>query len=64
MDDILTLDTKNKQTTSSSSSPQESFSLFKTELYELKISFMDELCEVGNSISDTETKKDLHSDQV
>lgn len=25
---------------------------------------MDELCEVGNSISDTETKKDLHSDQV
>ena len=61
LNDILTPDTKVKQTTSSSSSFQESFSLLKAALYELKLSIMDEICEVRNSISDIKAKKDVHS---
>ena len=43
---------------------KESFSSLKAELCELKISLMNEICEVGNSIRDIKAKKDIHSEQV
>ena len=64
LNDILTPDTKIKQTTSFSNSFQESFSLLKAELCELKLSLMNEICEVRNSIRDIKAKKDIHSEQV
>ena len=64
LNDILTPDTKIKQTTSFSNSFQESFSLLKAELCELKLSLMNEICEVRNSIRDIKAKKDVHSEQV
>ena len=50
LNNILTPDTKIKQTTSSSNSFQESFSLLEAELCELKLSLMNEICEVRDSI--------------
>ena len=64
LNDILTPDTKIKQTTSFSNSFQESFSLLKAELCELKLSLMNEICEVRNSIRDIKATKDVHSKQV
>ena len=53
-----------KQTTSFSSSVQESLSSLKAELRELKLSLMNEICEVPNSISDIKVNKDVHSEKV
>ena len=64
LNDILTPDMRIKQTTSFPSSFQESFSSLKAELYELKLSLMNEICEVRNSISNIKAKKDVHSKQV
>ena len=61
---ILTPNTKIKQTTSFSNSFQESFSLLKSELCELKLSLMNEICESRNSICDIIAKKDVQSEQV
>ena len=46
LNDVLTPDTKIKQTTYFSNSFQESFSLLKAELCELKLSLMNEICVV------------------
>lgn len=64
MNDILTPDAKMKQTTTFLSSFQKSLSLFNTELCVLKLSRMNEICEVRNSISDIKAKKGVHSEQV
>ena len=56
LNNILTPDTKIKQTTSFSNSFQESFSLLKAESCELKLSLMNEICEVRNSIHDIKAK--------
>ena len=64
LNDILTPDMRIKQTASFPSSFQESFSSLKAELYELKLSLMNEICEVRNSISNIKAKKDVHSKQV
>ena len=64
LNDILTPDTKIKQATSSWNSFQESFSLLKAELCELKLTLMNEICEVRNSIRDIKAKKDVHSEEV
>ena len=56
LNNILTPDTKIKQTTSLSNSFQESFSLLKAESCELKLSLMNEICEVRNSIHDIKAK--------
>ena len=61
---ILTPDRKIKQTTSFSSSFQESFSSLKAELCELKLSLMNEICNVRNSIRNIKAKKDVPSEQV
>ena len=64
LNDILTPDTKIKQTTSFSDSFQESFSSLKSELCELKLSLTNEICEKRNSICDIKAKTDVHSEQV
>ena len=64
LNDILTPDTKIKQTTSFSDSFQESFSLLKSELCELKLSLANEICEIRNSIRGIKAKTDAHSEQV
>ena len=64
LNDILTPDTKIKQTTSFSNSFQESFSSLKSELCELKLSLTNEICEIRNSIRDIKAKTDVHSEQV
>ena len=64
LNDILTPDTKIKQTTSFSNSYQESFSSLKSELCELKLSLTNEICEIRNSIRDIKAKTDVHSEQV
>ena len=64
LNNILTPDTKIKQTFFFSDSSQESFSLLKAKLCELKLSLMNEICEVRNSIRDIKAKKDIHSEQV
>ena len=64
MNNILTPDTKIKQTTSFSNSHQESFSSLKSELRELKLSLTNEICEIRNSIRDIKAKTDIHSEQV
>ena len=64
LNDIPTPHTKIKQTTSFSNSFQESFSLLKAELCELKLSLMNEICEVRNSIRDIKAKKDVHREQL
>ena len=64
LNDILTPDAKMKQTTSFLSSFQKSLSFFNTELCVLKLSRMNEICEVRNSISDIKAKKGVHSEQV
>ena len=64
LNDILTSDTKIKQTTSFSNYFQGSFSSLKTELCELKLSLMNEISEVGNSVRVIKAKKDVHSNQV
>ena len=51
-------------TTSFSNSSQESFSLLKAELCELKLSLMNEICEARDSIRDIKAKKDVHSEQL
>ena len=64
LNDILTPDTKIKQTISFSNSFQESFSLLKAELCELKLFLINQICEVRNSIRDVKAKKDVHSEQL
>ena len=64
LNDILTPDTKIKQTTSFSNSFQESFSLLKAELCELKLFLINQICEVRNSIRDIKAKKDVHREQL
>ena len=64
LSNILTPDTKIKQTTSFSNSFQESFSSLKSELCEFKLSLMNKICEVRNSIRDIKAKTDVHSEQV
>ena len=64
LNDILTPDTKIKQTTSFSNSYQGSVSSLKAELCELKISLTNEICEIRNSIRDIKAKTDVHSEQV
>ena len=64
LNDNLTPDTKIKQRTSFSNSFQESFSSLRSELYEFKLSLMNEICEVRNSIRDIKAKTDVHSEQV
>ena len=64
LNDILTLDAKMKQTTSFLSSFQKSLYLFNAELCVLKLSQMNEICKVGNSISGIKAKKSVHSEQV
>ena len=62
--DILFPDMKIKQTTSFSNSFQESFSVLKAELCELKLSLMNEIYDLRNSVRDMKVKKDGHSEQV
>ena len=57
LNDILTPDTKIKQTASFSNSFQESFSLLKAKLCLLKLSLMNEICKIRNSIRDIKAKK-------
>ena len=64
MNNILTPDTKIKQTTSFSNSFQESFSSLKAELCELKLSLKNEIGELRNSIRDIKAKRDVHSEQA
>ena len=64
MNDILTPDTKIKQTTSFSNSYQESFSSLKSELCELKLSLTNEICEIRNSIREIKAKTDVRREQV
>ena len=64
LNDILTPDTKIKQTISFSNSFQESFSLLKAELCELKLFLINQICEVRNSIRDVKAKKDVLSEQL
>ena len=64
LNNILTPGTETKQATPFSNSFQESFSLLKAELCELKPSLMNDICEVRNSIRDIKAKKDVHSEQV
>ena len=64
LNDILTPNTKIKQTTSFSNSFQESFSLLKAELCELKLSLMNEICKLRNSILDIKAEKGVNSKQV
>ena len=64
LNDILTPDTKIKQTISFSNSFQESFSLLKAELCELKLFLINQICEVRNSTRDVKAKKDVHSEQL
>ena len=64
MNNILTPDTKIKQTTLFSNSFQESFSSLKAELCELKLSLKNEIGELRNSIRDIKAKKDVHSEQA
>ena len=64
LNDILIPDLKIKQTTSLSNSFLESFSQLKAELCELKLSLMNEICGVRNSVRDIKAKKDVHSEQV
>ena len=64
MNNILTPDTKIKQTTSFSNSFQESFSSLKAELCELKLSLKNEISELRNSIRDIKAKRDVHSEQA
>ena len=64
LNNILTPGTETKQATPFSNSFQESFSLLKAELCELKLSLMNDICEVRNSIRDIKAKKDVHSKQV
>ena len=64
LNDILIPDTKIKQATSFSNYFQESFSSLKSELYELKLSLMNEICEIRNSIRDIKAKTDVHREQV
>ena len=64
LNNILTPDTKIKQTTSFSNSYQESFSLLKSELCELKLSLTNEICKIRNSVCDIKAKTDVHSKQV
>ena len=61
---ILIPDTKIKQTTSFSNSSQESFSSLKSELCGFKLSLMNEICELQNSIRDIKATTDVHSEQV
>ena len=62
LNNILTPDTKIKQTTSFSNSFQESFSSLKAELCELKLSLKNEIGESRNSIRDIKAKKYVHSE--
>ena len=64
LNDILFPDMKIKQTTSFSNSFQESFSVLKAELCELKLSLMNEIYDLRNSVRDMKAKKDGHSEQV
>ena len=64
LSNILTPDTKIKQTTSFSNSYQELFSSLESELRELKLSLTNEICEIRNSIRDIKAKTDIHSEQV
>ena len=64
LNNILTPDTKMKQKTPFLNSFQESFSLLKAELCELKLTLRNEICELRNSIRDIKTKKDVHREQV
>ena len=57
LNNILTPDTKIKQTTSFLNCFQESLSLLKAEFCKLKLSLMNEICEVRNSILDIKAKK-------
>ena len=64
LNDILSPDTKIKQATLFSNSFQESFSSLKYELCELKLSLMNEICEIRNSIGHIKAKIVVHSEQV
>ena len=64
LNNILTPDTKIKQSTSFSNSFQESFSSLKAELCELKPSLKNEIGELRNSICDIKAKRDVHSEQA
>ena len=64
LNDILTPDKRIKQTTSFSNSCQESFSLLKAELCELKLSLLNDIRGVRNSIRDIKAKKDVYCEQV
>ena len=64
LNNILSPDTKIKQTTSFSNSFQESFSSLKAELCELKISLKNKIGELRNRIRDIKAKKDVHNKQA
>ena len=64
LNDNLTPDTKIKQTTSFPNSFQELFSSLKAELYELRLSPMNKICEERNRITNIKAKKDVHSKEV
>ena len=64
LNDIHTPDTKIKRTISFSNSFQESFCSLKSELWELKHSLMNEICEKWNSIRDIKAKTYVHREQV
>ena len=61
---ILTPDTKIKQTTSFSNSFHKSFSSLKAELCELKLSIINKIWNVRNSIRDIKAKGDVHSERT
>ena len=63
LNDILTPDTKTKQN-SFSNYFQKSFYSLKSELCELKLSLMNEICEIRNSIGHIKAKIVVHSEQV
>ena len=62
LNNILTPDTKIKQTTLFSNSFQESFSSLKAELCQLKLSLKNEIDELRNSICAIKANKDVHSE--